>query len=191
MLNFPLLFIKRLLNKIHRFKAKSAYIKFVKLKGGYISRDTRLLIEGSLVLGDNVIIKSEGIDSHIGSHIVVRPNAVLSIGDNTGMSQVSINCRKRISIGANVKIGAGVMIFDSNFHSTDWITRRDWQKDKVDATCAPVVIYDDVFIGARSIVTKGVKIGARSIIAAGSVVVTDIPSDCIAGGNPCKFIKFI
>ena len=112
MLKFLMLYIKRLINKIYRFKAKYAYIKLAKKKGGYISKDTRLLIEGSLVLGDNVIIKSEGIDSYIGSHIVVRPNAVLSIGDNTGLSQVSINSRKKIIIGANVKIGAGVMIFD-------------------------------------------------------------------------------
>ena len=36
---------------------------------------------------------------------------------------------------------------------------------------------------------KGVHIGARTIIASGSVVVNDLPSDCIAGGNPCKIIK--
>lgn len=45
--------------------------------------------------------------------------------------------------------------------------------------------------GAKCIINKGVRIGARSIIAAGSVVVSDIPSDVIAGGNPCKVIKGI
>jgi acetyltransferase-like isoleucine patch superfamily enzyme len=54
-----------------------------------------------------------------------------------------------------------------------------------------VIIEDDVFIGARSVICKGVTIGARSIIAAGSVVVKDIPADCIAGGNPCKVIKYL
>ena len=56
---------------------------------------------------------------------------------------------------------------------------------------APIVIEDDVWIGARSIILKGVHIGARSIIAAGSVVTKDIPSDVIAGGNPCKVIREI
>lgn len=55
----------------------------------------------------------------------------------------------------------------------------------------PIVIEDDVLIGARSIVLKGVTIGARSVIGAGSVVVKDIPADCIAAGNPCKVIKYL
>ena len=54
-----------------------------------------------------------------------------------------------------------------------------------------VIIENDVFIGARTIINKGVCIGARTIIAAGSVVVSDIPADVIAGGNPCKVIKKI
>ena len=46
-------------------------------------------------------------------------------------------------------------------------------------------------IGARSIILKGVKIGARSVIGSGSIVTQNIPSDCIAAGNPCKIIKYI
>lgn len=52
-------------------------------------------------------------------------------------------------------------------------------------------ICDDVFIGCRSIILKGVTIGARSIIAAGSVVTKDVPADEIWGGNPAQFIKKI
>ncbi len=54
---------------------------------------------------------------------------------------------------------------------------------------ASIIIEDDVWTGTRCIILKGVHIGARSIIAAGSVVVKDIPADCVAGGNPCKVIK--
>ena len=50
---------------------------------------------------------------------------------------------------------------------------------------------DDVWIGARCIILKGVTIGERSVIGAGSVVVSDIPADCIAAGNPCKVIRSI
>ena len=53
----------------------------------------------------------------------------------------------------------------------------------------PIVIEDDVWIGAHSIILKGVTIGARSIIGAGSIVTKDIPCDCIAAGNPCKVKK--
>ena len=69
--------------------------------------------------------------------------------------------------------------------------RRNRSTDSINAIKLPIVIEDDVFIGARTIINKGVKIGARSIIASGSVVVCDIPSDCIAGGNPCKVIKLL
>lgn len=45
-------------------------------------------------------------------------------------------------------------------------------------------------IGANTIILKGVNIGARSIIDAGSVITKDIPSDCIACGNPCRIIRY-
>ncbi|HIS10399.1 MAG TPA: acyltransferase, partial [Candidatus Avibacteroides excrementipullorum] len=48
-----------------------------------------------------------------------------------------------------------------------------------------------VFIGMNCLILKGVTIGARSIIAAGSVVTKNIPSDCIAAGNPAKVIKHL
>lgn len=179
----------RIIAKINRIRAERTYRNQIIKSGGRVGKETRLTVEGEFVLGKGLIINSEGIDSSLGSHIVVRSGAKLVIGDNTGMSQVAINCREQIIIGSNVTIGAGVLIIDSNFHSIDWETRRDWQTDKQNTKNAPVYIEDDVFIGTRTIVNKGVKIGARSIIAAGSVVVSDIPCDCIAGGNPCKVIK--
>lgn len=54
---------------------------------------------------------------------------------------------------------------------------------------APVVIEDDVWVGAHCIILKGVTIGARSVIGAGSVVTKSIPADCVAAGNPCRVIK--
>ena len=54
---------------------------------------------------------------------------------------------------------------------------------------APIVIEDDVWVGAHSIIFKGVTIGARSIIGAGSVVTKSISADCVAAGNPCRVIK--
>ena len=92
----------------------------------------------------------------------------------------------------NVNIGAGCLILDSNMHSTDWRVRADRKNDRPEkAAKAPVIIEDNVFIGARSIINKGVTIGRCSMVAAGSVVVKDIPANCIAGGNPCKVIKYI
>ena len=115
--------------------------------------------------------------------------ASLQIGNNSGMSNTSIICTNSISIGDNVKIGAGCLLMDSNFHSLDYETRRNSSLDGKNAVSSPIIIEDDVFIGTRCLILKGVTIGARSIIAGGSVVVHSIPSDCIAGGNPCVIIK--
>ncbi len=87
--------------------------------------------------------------------------------------------------------GGGTYINDSNHHSTDWRDRADRKLDVQNAKTAPIVIGDYVFIGARCMILKGVTIGEKSIIAAGSVVVKDIPANCIAGGNPCKVIKVL
>lgn len=113
----------------------------------------------------------------------------MKIGDDSGMSATNINCAESVLIGSHVLIGAGCLITDSNHHSLDW-EERSLNGDK-NIKNAPVTICDYVFIGARSIVLKGVTIGEKSIIAAGSVVVNDIPANCIAGGNPCKVIKLL
>ena len=55
----------------------------------------------------------------------------------------------------------------------------------------PVVIGDGVWIGACCTILPGVHIGNNYVIGAGSVVNKDIPSDVIAGGNPCKIIREI
>ena len=54
-----------------------------------------------------------------------------------------------------------------------------------------VQIYYYVFVRMHCIIMKGVTIGENSIIAAGSIVTNDIPANCVAGGVPCKVIKYI
>lgn len=120
------------------------------------------------------------------SMIHVGSKAELSIGNNSGANGALIYCEEKISIGNNVNIGGGTRIYDTDFHPLDWQKRRVSNEG---TKTAPVVIEDDVFIGTGCIIGKGRHIGARSIIAAGSVVVKDIPADCIAGGNPCRVIK--
>lgn len=113
----------------------------------------------------------------------------VKIGHDSGISATNINCVKSVTIGHHVMIGAGCLVTDSNHHSIDWHERcMDGDRNK---KSTPVVIGDYVFIGARSIVLKGVVFGEKSIIAAGSVVTKDIPANCLAGGNPCKVIKHL
>ena len=148
---------------------------------------------GEVEIGDDFIVhtgKSDGIDG-CPSRIFVAEGARLKIGRESGMTNSSIQCLEEVVIGNHVNIGAGCLIMDSNFHSSDWRDRLDRKRDVDNRLNAPVHIGNVVFIGARSIICKGVTIGDHAMIAAGSVVVKDVPADEIWGGNPARFIKKI
>ncbi|APU95295.1 hypothetical protein BV902_02235 [Sphingobacterium sp. B29] len=148
---------------------------------------------GTLIIGDNLQIISglmiNPLGRNINSTIRIDENATVTLGNNVGMSNVCLWAKNEIVIGNNVKIGADTIIFDSDMHSMDHLLRRDILTDSSNAKSKSVHIGEDVFIGTRCIIMKGVSIGSRSIIAAGSVVVTSIPADEIWGGNPAKFLK--
>lgn len=183
--------LRRILESVQYRKKLRDIRRKIKIGGGRLSNRTKLVVLGDFCYGKNLVVADEGIDNFARSQIVVLQGAELHVGNNVGMTQVSITCKQKIHIGDEVKIGAGTMIFDTNFHNTDWTIRRNRDIDLKTAQNAPIHIGNDVFVGARCIINKGVSIGDRSIIAAGSVVIKDIPEDCIAGGNPCKVIRQI
>lgn len=134
-------------------------------------------------------VKANPIGCYERCTLFVSPNAGITIGDNVGISQTGlIAVDSDITIGNNVKIGGGTQLLTSDFHSLDHIKRKMGNEEK-ERISAPITIEDDVFIGTRCIILKGVTIGARSIIGAGSVVTKSIPADEIWGGNPARFIK--
>ena len=149
---------------------------------------------GFLFIGDNFTmhngIKGNPIGCYSKCTFFVDNGAVLKIGNNVGVSQTAMICHKSITIGDNVKIGGGVKIYDTDFHSLDPQIRASKQDVNYRAKAA-VIIKDRVFIGAYSIVLKGVTIGENSIIGAGSVVAKSVPRNQIWAGNPAKFIREI
>lgn len=131
-----------------------------------------------------------------GCIVAERANSVIEIGHHVGMSSPCIWVKERLTIGNYVNIGGDCIIMDSDAHNLDWRVRDSQEmlspKESMDshtAKCAPIVIENHVLIGARCIILKGVTIGHGSVIGAGSIVVKDIPANCIAGGNPCRVIK--
>ncbi|WDF54708.1 acyltransferase [Mucilaginibacter sp. KACC 22063] len=143
-------------------------------------------------MGDNFSANSGKNFNPIGGDSVLRliaykKNAVLTIGQNVGISNSTIVCWDKITIGNNVVIGGSVKIWDTNYHSLNPVIRTSGNDN--DIKTAPIFIDDNVFIGGNSIILKGVKIGKNSVIAAGSIVVKDIPENVVAGGNPCKVLK--
>ena len=148
---------------------------------------------GLISIGARCSLVSEARSTALGvrSPVILRllaPEAALSIGDDCGLSGTVICAAKSVVIGARCLIGADVMIFDTDFHNPEPANRRysppDWER-----ISAPVTIGDNVFIGTRSIVMKGVTIGSGSIIAAGSVVTRDVPANSVFGGVPARLIE--
>lgn len=172
----------------------------LKKQGAVLGRNVQipgklnLVTSGNHVIsiGDNFYFSSgdavNPISSNLQGAIYLENGASLKIGNNVGMSSTRMWIHDSVTIGDNVKIGACVLITDTDAHPLDYLARRTSN----DGTkSAPIVIEDDIWVGAHSIILKGVTIGARSIIGAGSVVTKSIPADCVAAGNPCKVIKTI
>lgn len=124
-------------------------------------------------------------------------------------SLTQIDCRDSITIGSHVLISWEVMIADFNPHPTDPAERRlEMEHSKRQLLprfdrgrpaaeyqpvfhTAPVAVGDDVWIGARAIILKGVTVGQGSIVAAGSVVARDVAPYTVVAGNPAVKVKDI
>lgn len=151
--------------------------------------------ESQMIFGDYFYYSSgRGINPlcvNVRGCICTEKNASIFIGNHVSCSSTVIWASKRIHIGNNCSIGGGCIIIDSDEHSLNYIDRQALKTDMLNKKSKDVVIGDDVLIGARCIILKGVHIGSRSVIGAGSVVTKDIPEDCIAAGNPAKIIRYI
>ena len=121
------------------------------------------IIRKNVILEDNVIVLM-GAVINIGCHI----------GENTMIDMNSVIGSKAI-IGKNCHIGAGCVIAGVLEPSS----------------LKPVVIEDNVFIGANSVILEGLRVGSGSIIGAGSIVTKDIPSDSLVYGTSAKIIRKI
>jgi maltose O-acetyltransferase len=139
-----------------------------------LGSDISIGYELASMFGDGrVRFQARGADAHI------------MVGPGTSFSNnVQVFAEKSVTIGACCLIGDAVLIIDSDFHDLSAAGRHSQP-----ATSAHIVIEDNVFIGSRVIILKGVTIGKDSVIGAGSVVVRSIPPGVIAAGNPAKVIR--
>jgi acetyltransferase-like isoleucine patch superfamily enzyme len=143
---------------------------------------------GSIVIGDNVRISGK---PGIGFSTKIHANPVLTIGNNTFVGHgTSFAIAQRIEVGANCYLAAGVTIADNDGHPLNWMKRRQNLPPDV-SEVRPVTIGDDVWIGRRASVLKGVSIGDRSIVGADAVVTKNVPPDTVVAGNPARVIKML
>ncbi|CAH2212997.1 2,3,4,5-tetrahydropyridine-2,6-dicarboxylate N-acetyltransferase [Tepidibacter aestuarii] len=112
----------------------------------------------------------------IGKNAVIMMGAVLNIGAEIGegtMIDMNAVVGARGTIGKNVHLGAGAVVAGV--------------LEPPSAT--PVIIGDDVVIGANAVILEGVKIGKEAVVAAGAVVTSDVPEGAVVAGSPAKIVK--
>jgi acetyltransferase-like isoleucine patch superfamily enzyme len=146
-----------------------------------ISKQVRLRATdgGTARLGDCVVIDR-------GAELTVK-HGRLEIGPRSYVGQYSVICaRDAISIGADCLIAEHVTIRDQNHRFGPGLTTA-----QAGFITAPVTIGDNVWIGAKVMVTKGVTIGENAVIGANSVVTRDIPANSVAVGIPARVIRTI
>jgi acetyltransferase-like isoleucine patch superfamily enzyme len=110
----------------------------------------------------------------------------IEIGDNSHFAPYTILYgHKGLKIGSGVCVGAHVIIATHG----EGYQRTDMPMYQQPMSGAPIIIKDDVWICANSVITAGIKIGKGSIIGAGSVVTKDIQPFSVVGGVPAKLIR--
>lgn len=108
------------------------------------------------------------------------------IGDHTriGIHNTIIG---PVCIGSHVNLAQGITVTALNHNFEDIKKRIDEQG----ISTKPVIIGDDVWIGANAVILPGVTIGQHAVVAAGAVVTNDVPDNTVVGGVPAKIIKKI
>jgi 2,3,4,5-tetrahydropyridine-2,6-dicarboxylate N-acetyltransferase len=114
----------------------------------------------------------------IGENCVIMMGSVINIGSVVGagtMIDMNVVLGGRATVGKNCHIGAGAVL-----------------AGVIEPPSAkPVIIEDDVVIGANAVVLEGVTVGKGSVVAAGAVVVDDVPPYTVVAGTPAKKLKDI
>lgn len=119
-------------------------------------------------------------------------NPIIEIGNNCSIGDFShVTAINEIRLGNNVRMGKNILITDNSHGSSDLSMLDIAPNFRPLISKGPVIIDDNVWIGAKSCIMPGVHIGKGAIIGAGSVVTKDIPAFAMAAGTPAKVIRII
>lgn len=152
-------------------------------KGLKVYKKLRIDGPGMIYIGENC--KVCGIRGDHSQYVTIdthSPDAVITIGDRVSLYAVRISSKFHITIGNNVLVEeAGIV--DTDFHSVDKSRGNPVYESK--EKCR-ISIGNNVCIGAKSIVTKGVNVGDGAVVAPGSVVSMSVMPGSLVSGNPAK-----
>lgn len=140
------------------------------------------------VSGSHIISKCSNTKLIIGNKVMLydkvnfyldQPGAEIIIGDRTYINRrTEIMSKASVTIGKDCAISWDVVISDTDYHQIVGTS-----------STKPIVIGDEVWIGCKSTILKGVTIGKGAVVAAGSVVTKDVEAYTLVGGIPAKVIK--
>lgn len=182
----------KLLNKIKRNIKKKLFYKYAEVGLNFsvgANSNCRADRTGCIKIGKNCEV--------LGS-LLSMENGKIEIGNYTEIRASSfVGSVESIKIGSYVIISNNVRIFDNNNHPTEPETRKEMCKNGfygeawrwTHSEHKPVIIEDNVWIGEKSTILKGVTIGEGAVIGCNSVVTKDIPPYSLAAGNPAKVVK--
>jgi len=156
--------------------------------------DPSVELNGAYLFGN--IIVGEG--SRIARGVSIRSEAKVTIGRYTSLNGPGMDIRAHINevkIGSFCSIARGTTIQEFN-HQYDRLSSYYMHQNIFGESVSndieskgSIIIGNDVWIGASSIILSGVKVGNGAVIAANSVVTKDVPDYAIVGGNPAKVLK--
>lgn len=176
--------VSRRLGKAARFGLDIAlaplYLRAAQSVGSGVRTWGRPRVEnfGSMSIGAKTLIRSVNVPVEL----CTGDGAVLTIGRACSINYgVSLGATGSITLGDRVRLGPYVMVVDTDFH--DPLQRH------VRPPPRPVVLEDDVWVGAKACIMPGVKIGRGSIVGTGAVVTRDVPPFTVVGGVPAKVIR--
>jgi acetyltransferase-like isoleucine patch superfamily enzyme len=141
-------------------------------------------------IGDGLQLRSTVRSAPFGPYhpvmlCTLRADAVIEIGTEFGMNGGSICAMQQVKIGNHVAVGSNSTIVDTEFHPSD---PRQRALAPNEGLSSPVVIEDNVFVGANCTILRGVTIGAGSVIGTGSVVTQNVVPGAVVFGNPARVV---
>jgi maltose O-acetyltransferase len=135
---------------------------------------------GTMIIRDRALLMSVVATLELAT----GSNGTIDIGERVFLNHgCSLGAEVMVRIGPRCQIGPHCMLMDNDFHRLE-PERRMERPDS-----SPIVLEENVWLGARVMVLKGVTIGVGSVIAAGSIVTTDIPERVLAMGVPARVIR--
>jgi len=133
-----------------------------------------ILLEGGVSLDDGVVLLCSGAPKH--DKLVIRLGTYIN-------RFTMIDAHEQIEIGANCMIGPNCYLTDGDHGMAAGLPVNEQPME-----AKPVIVEDEVWLGAGVIILRGVRIGRGAVIGAGAVVTNDIPANAIAAGVPARVI---